>query len=59
VPNALVREQPGDLRLANPSGVIPVDAKVITGANGVAAESCTVYRTARPLMSGQVLVPAG
>ncbi|MEX0694857.1 MAG: PrpF domain-containing protein [Rhodospirillales bacterium] len=57
VPNALVREQPGDLRLANPSGVIPVDANVITGANGVAAESCTVYRTARPLMTGQVLVP--
>ncbi|MBO6519658.1 MAG: PrpF family protein [Rhodospirillales bacterium] len=58
VPSALVREQAGDLRLANPSGVLPVDANVVTGANGVAAESCTVYRTARPLMAGQVLVPA-
>jgi hypothetical protein len=59
VPAAICSEQPGDLRLANPSGVLPVDANVITGDNGVAAESCTVYRTARPLMAGQVLVPAG
>ncbi|MGJ3258276.1 MAG: 2-methylaconitate cis-trans isomerase PrpF family protein [Rhodospirillales bacterium] len=58
VPNQLVREQPGDLRLANPSGVLPVDANVVTGDNGVAAKSCTVYRTARPLMAGQVLIPA-
>lgn len=57
VPNAICREQAGDLRLANPSGVLPVDANVVTGANGVAAESCTVYRTARPLMVGQVLIP--
>jgi len=57
IPNSLVREQSGDLRLANPSGVLPVDANVVSGANGVAAESCTVYRTARPLMLGQVLVP--
>lgn len=58
VPNQLVRKQSGDLRLANPSGVLPVNANVVTGDNGVAAESCTVYRTARPLMAGQVLIPA-
>jgi len=60
VPNQLCREQPGDLRLANPSGVIPVDANVTIAADGsVVANSCTVYRTARPLMLGQVLVPGG
>ncbi|MDP4796019.1 MAG: PrpF family protein [Rhodospirillales bacterium] len=60
VPNMICREQPGDLRLSNPSGVIPVDAKVTVESDGtVVANSCTVYRTARPLMMGQVLVPGG
>ncbi len=57
IPNALVRLQPGDLRLANPSGVLPVDAKVTVTNADVRAESVTVYRTARPLMAGHVFVP--
>ncbi|MEQ8321947.1 MAG: PrpF domain-containing protein [Rhodospirillales bacterium] len=60
VPNALLSpDQTGDLRFANPSGVLPVDANVRVDGNTATAESCTVYRTARPLMLGQVLVPAG
>ncbi len=57
VPHALCRTQPGDLRLSNPSGVLPVDADVTADNTGVVANSCTVYRTARPLMQGKVLVP--
>jgi len=42
---------------ANPSGVLPVDADVqLLGAHWV-AKSVTVYRTARALMEGFVLVP--
>ncbi len=59
VPNTICREQPGDLRLANPSGILPVDAHVVVEGNAVIAKSCTVYRTARPLMAGQVFVPVG
>lgn len=59
IPNLLCKDQSGDLRLANPSGIIPVDANVVVDGNVVTAKSCTVYRTARPLMAGQVFVPAG
>ena len=57
VANGICQERPGDIRLANPSGVLPVDADVSADNTGVTAHSCTVYRTARPLMNGQVLVP--
>jgi hypothetical protein len=43
----------GDIRLAHPSGVLPIDAKVASGH----AERVTVYRTARRLMEGFVRVP--
>jgi len=59
IPNLICKEQPGDLRLANPSGILPVDANVQIDGNDIYAKSCTVYRTARPLMAGQVLVPTG
>ncbi len=60
IPSRFVRNVVGDIRLANPSGVLPVDADVSADEDGtVTARSCTVYRTARPLMVGQVLVPAG
>lgn len=59
VPNLICKEQGGDIRLANPSGILPVDANVVVDGNVVTAKSCTVYRTARPLMAGQVFVPAG
>ena len=48
----------GDIRLANPSGVLPVDARVVADGNGWRADHVTVYRTARTLMEGAVLVPA-
>jgi len=59
VPNLICKEQGGDIRLANPSGILPLDANVVVDGNVVTAKSCTVYRTARPLMAGQVFVPAG
>lgn len=59
VPNQVCREQTGDIRIANPSGILPVDAMVDIAGNSVSAKSCTVYRTARPLMIGKVLIPEG
>lgn len=59
LPNLICKQQSGDIRLANPSGILPVDANVVVDGNVVTAKSCTVYRTARPLMAGQVFVPAG
>ena len=52
-----VGEASDNLLFANPSGVLPVDADVqLLGAHWV-AKSVTVYRTARALMEGFVLVP--
>lgn len=47
-----------DLRLGNPSGVLPLAAQVSVGDAGPTAETVTVYRTARALMEGHVLIPA-
>jgi len=44
------------IRIAHPSGLIAVDAKVVAGAGGAAhAEYAAVYRTARRLFEGRVL----
>lgn len=59
VANQICKDQPGDIRLGNPSGILPVDADVTADNTGITANSCTAYRTARPLMVGQVLIPAG
>jgi len=49
----------GDVRIGHPSGVLPVAASVACGPDGApVAEKVTVYRTARRLMEGFVLVPA-
>ncbi len=48
-------QTPRDLRLGHPSGVLPLAAEV---APGPLAKRVTVYRTARRLMEGFVLVPA-
>lgn len=55
IPQAIVGTIAGDvLRIAHASGILPVDADVSDGiAHGV-----TVFRTARRLMEGRVLVPA-
>jgi 2-methylaconitate isomerase len=47
----------GDVRLGHPSGVLPIDASVITKGGAPWAEKVTVYRTARRLMEGFVRVP--
>ena len=47
----------GDVRLGHPSGVLPIDATVGSRDGSRWAERVTVYRTARRLMDGFVLVP--
>ena len=47
----------GDLLLANPSGILPVDATVSNSSGEWVADKVTVYRTARAMMEGMVLVP--
>lgn len=47
----------GDLRIGQPSGITTVGARVST-TDGIVAEEATVYRTARRIMEGRVLVPA-
>jgi hypothetical protein len=48
----------GDVRLGHASGVLPVAAAVTPGPDGgPVAQTVTVYRTARRLMEGFVLVP--
>ena len=61
IPNTLARGLAADaaqIRIAHPSGTILVDAKVTPGANGSppSAEYAAVYRTARRLFEGRVLV---
>jgi hypothetical protein len=64
IPGTVVHEAaaPGepvaDVRIGHPSGVLPVAARVERAADGAArARTVTVYRTARRLMEGAVLVP--
>jgi 2-methylaconitate cis-trans-isomerase PrpF len=47
-----------DVRLANPSGVLPLDAWVELESGKAVARQVTAYRTARTLMEGNVLIPA-
>jgi 2-methylaconitate cis-trans-isomerase PrpF len=61
IPDTVVQEQTrgtaGDVRLAHPSGVLPIDAAVGTRDGAPWAEHVRVYRTARRLMEGYVRVP--
>ncbi len=59
IPNMLLQAGDGDVRLANPSGVLPLDARVGIDNGDVTARHVTAYRTARTLMEGHVLVSAG
>lgn len=47
----------GALRIGHPSGVLQVDAEVAPGKDGPEAHHATVYRTARRLFEGAVLIP--
>jgi 2-methylaconitate cis-trans-isomerase PrpF len=53
----VARQHPGDVRLAHPSGVLPLDAAVALKDGSPWAERVTVYRSARRLMEGFVRVP--
>lgn len=59
LPHALAAPgPPGDVRVGHPSGILPVAATVEQAADGTpVARVVTVYRTARRLMEGFVLVP--
>ena len=46
-----------DIRLANPSGILPLNAAVEARGNKIIARHVTAYRTARTLMEGNVLIP--
>ncbi len=46
-----------DVRLAHPSGVLPLDARISLRNGHPYADRVTVYRTARRLMEGWVRVP--
>jgi 2-methylaconitate cis-trans-isomerase PrpF len=47
----------GIVRIANPSGILPLDAKVEIRNTTPFALQVTAYRTARTLMEGNVLIP--
>lgn len=55
--HGLMINREGDVRLANPSGVLPLDARVEVRNDGVTALHVTAYRTARTLMEGNILIP--
>lgn len=61
IPNVLARRTPNeaDVRLAHPSGILPLAAAVRSDAGAWVADHVVVYRTARKLMEGAVLVPFG
>ena len=45
------------VKLANPSGVLPLNAAVEIQDQKIMAKHVTAYRTARTLMEGNILVP--
>ena len=57
VNQAMRGAQAGDVRIAHPSGIIDLAAEV-SNAGGWHAERVVVYRTARRLMEGAVLIPS-
>jgi 2-methylaconitate isomerase len=59
VPNRLANPANGlgEVRVANPSGLVSVGAVVRNGSEGWTADSAVLFRTARCLMRGAVAVP--
>jgi 2-methylaconitate cis-trans-isomerase PrpF len=60
IPNRVSRppSADGEVRVANPSGLVSVGAVVRRDGDGWRAESAVLFRTARRLMRGEVAVPA-
>jgi 2-methylaconitate cis-trans-isomerase PrpF len=52
----LVAAKTGNVRISNPSGVLPLDARVEIQNGKATAIQVTAYRTARTLMEGSVFV---
>lgn len=58
LPNRFARATTGAIRVGQPSGVLQVDADVALGDDGtIVAKYGAVYRTARRMFQGQVLIP--
>ena len=57
LPHAVSRRPEGLLRIGHTSGVIPVEAILERSGESWVAKRATVWRTARRLMDGAVLVP--
>jgi 2-methylaconitate cis-trans-isomerase PrpF len=60
IPNGVSRpaDASGEVRVANPSGLVSVGAVVRRDGDGWSALSAVLFRTARRLMRGEVAVPA-
>ena len=60
IPNRVSRpaDASGEVRVANPSGLVSVGAVVRRDGDGWSALSAVLFRTARRLMRGEVAVPA-
>ena len=55
--NNIMKDTQGDVRISNPSGILPLDAKVEVKNKIPFALQVTAYRTARTLMEGNILIP--
>ena len=55
--NNIMKDSQGDVRISNPSGILPLDAKVEVKNKIPFALQVTAYRTARTLMEGNILIP--
>jgi len=58
IPHEVTHPSTDDVRLGHSSGVQEIGAVVTKGSDGPQAEKVIVYRTARRLMEGSVLVPS-
>ena len=58
VANNIIDNTAGDFLFANPSGVLPINATVVFENGEWVAKLVTVYRTARALMEGNILIPS-
>ena len=56
--HAIAKPNSTELRIGNPSGVLPTRADVEHGPNGINAIAAGTFRTQRRLMEGAVLYPS-